>query len=285
VPTQQQVLDALAGGTDYAAAARRLGIHPGLAYLVATGVPADGSDVLTGEEQDRPGMLPGSTQHLANPPASKPSPADVVHDWLRRRAQADPQMVAATRARTAPPGPVRDPQGSTDLPTVLTRQHDAVTSLVKQLAAIPGRSTGGTPAQASQRNSIVDLVRRAVAPHAASESEVLWPAVRRALPDGDDWADRGTDLGEQVARTLRELAGEDCTTEGFDQHVEQLTSLLHRHGALADRVLLLLREALPDDELDRLGGQVLAAQQAVPQDPGPRPADRAGHPGPTSEEG
>ena len=54
VPTKEQVLAALGDGTDYDEAARRLGIHPGLAYLIATGLPADGSDVLTEEENRRP---------------------------------------------------------------------------------------------------------------------------------------------------------------------------------------------------------------------------------------
>jgi hypothetical protein len=66
VPTKQQVLAALDGGTDYPAAAR-LGIHPGLAYLVATGMPADGSDVPTPEELERPGVLATSTQHQIAP--------------------------------------------------------------------------------------------------------------------------------------------------------------------------------------------------------------------------
>jgi Hemerythrin HHE cation binding domain len=287
MPTQQQVLDALGGGTDYPAAARRLGIHPGLAYLIATGVPADGSDVLSGEEQDRPGMPPGSTQHLANPPASKPSPADVVPAWLRRRAQADPQMVEATRSRTAAPGPVRDPDGTTDVLTVLTRQHDAVTSLVKQLDTIPGRSRGGTPAQASERESIVDLITAMLAAHETSEEEHLWPAVREVLPDGDLWAARGREQEQEATETLLAAGRADCQSEEFDHLVEQLTTQLHKHVALEDQVFLRLREAMPDDDRATLGARILAAQQNAPTPPHPRAprgpgrtADREGRPDP-----
>jgi hemerythrin superfamily protein len=308
VPTQQQVLDALGGGTDYPAAARRLGIHPGLAYLIATGFPADGSDVVTAEEQDRPGVLPGSTQHLANPAPEKSSSAEVVHAWLRRRAEGDAQMVAATRSRTATPGPVRDPDGSTDVLTVLTRQHDAVTSLVKQLDTIPGRSKGGTPAQASERESIVDMIAEMLAAHETSEEEHLWPAVRTTLPDGDQWAARGRQQEQEATETLLAAGRADPQSQEFDDLVERLMSQLHKHVALEDQVFLRLREAMPADQRAELGGRIVAAQEnaptrahpRAPRDPGPavraaataaapldaardatgRPADREGRPDP-----
>jgi hemerythrin superfamily protein len=270
MPTRQQVLDALGGGTDYPTAARRLGIHPGLAYLIATGLPADGSDVVTAEEHDRPGILPGSTQHLANPPASKPSPTDVVHAWLRRRAQADPQMAEAARARTATPGPVRNPGGNTDVLTVLTRQHDAVTSLVKQLDTIPGRTKGGTAAQASERESIVDMITKALAAHETSEEEHLWPAVRQVLTDGDEWAARGRQQEQEATETLLAAGRADCQSEQFDDLVETLMTQLHKHVALEDQVFLRLREAMPEDERAALGGRILAAQQNSPTRPHPR---------------
>jgi hypothetical protein len=279
VPTQQQVLAELGGGTDYSAAAARLGIHPGLAYLIATGFPADGSDVVTTEEQQRPGVLPGSSQHLANPPAHEPQAREVVHAWLRRRAEGDPQMVAATRARTAAPGPENDPDESTDVLDVLTRQHDAVTSLVKQLSAIPGRSKGGSPAQASQRESIVDMVRMALESHETSEEEVLWPRVREVLPDGQEWASGGRQQEQEAADTLQALSRADPQTGDFDDLVEQLSSRLHKHVAYEDRLFLRLRDTLPDDERAALGRQVLAAQRDRAPDGGPRPADREGHPG------
>jgi Hemerythrin HHE cation binding domain len=302
VPTKQQVLTALGGGTDYHTAAACLGIHPGLAYLIATGMPADGSDVPTPEELERAGVLATSTQHLANPPASEPDAAEVVHAWLRRRAQSDPQMLAAVRARTATPSPVQGE--STDVLDVLTRQHDQVTSLVKQLDTIPGRSKGGTPAQASERESIVDMITKALAAHETSEEQHLWPRVREVLPDGDDWAIGGLEQEQQATETLAALAKGDPQTEEYDQLVEKLMSQLHQHVAYEDRLFLRLGEALDEHERSRLGERILAAQRTAPtrahapREPGPaitvaakpadpldkarpatgRPADREGHP-------
>ena len=282
VPTKQQVLTALDGGTDYPAAAERLGIHPGLAYLIATGMPADGSDVPTPEELERPGVLATSTQHLANPPASKPDAAELVHAWLRRRAQGDPQMLAAARAHTATPAPVRGE--STDVLDVLTRQHDQVTALVKQLDTIPGRSKGGTPAQASERESIVDMITKALAAHETSAGQHLWPRVREVLPDGDGWAAGGLEQEQQATETLAALAKGDPQTEGYDQLVTTLMSQLHKHVAYEDRLFLRLRDALDEEERSRLGERILAAQRGMPDGAHPRPADRAGRPDPGTED-
>lgn len=274
MPTKEQVLAALRGGTDYEAAAQRLDIHPGLAYLIATGVPADGSsapteDALTEEETRRPGMLRGSTQHLANPQLDKPDRGAIVQGWLRRRVAGDAQMVAAARARTATPGEVDDPGDETDVLTVLTRQHDAVSSLVKQLATIPGASKGGTPAQASERESIVDLIGKRLAAHEAAEEEHLWPRVRQ-LPDGDQLADGGIEQEQKGNELLLALSKADPQRAEFDDMVEELMTLLHKHVAYEDRVFLRLRDELDSDERRQLGERILAAQRTAPSRPHPK---------------
>jgi hypothetical protein len=99
VPTREQVRQLLDGGLDYEAAGQRLGIPSGQAYLIATGVPADGGDTIT-EEARRPGFL-RSSQHLANPPHENPTAKESVRAWLKARIAADEQMRSAMRARTS----------------------------------------------------------------------------------------------------------------------------------------------------------------------------------------
>jgi hypothetical protein len=95
---RQEVLSALAEGQTYAQAAERLGISPGLAYLVATGVATDSSDALRPEEYARPGMSTES-QALSNPPVDMPDRSEHVRRFLRARASADAQMQAAAHGR------------------------------------------------------------------------------------------------------------------------------------------------------------------------------------------
>ena len=84
MPTREQIRRLLEGGQDYAAVGRALGIPAGQAYLIATGMPADGGEQQPpGEAPD--GMLP-SAQHLVHPPAQNPTRREVVHRWMSRRA-------------------------------------------------------------------------------------------------------------------------------------------------------------------------------------------------------
>lgn len=75
----------LSAGRDYEHAGRELGIPAGLAHMVATGLPADGSSARNSEP----------TQQLVNPPAHNPTSKEEVHEWIRQRAAADGQMQGA----------------------------------------------------------------------------------------------------------------------------------------------------------------------------------------------
>jgi hypothetical protein len=82
VPTKEQVLQALRGrGEDIHAAAADLGIPPGEVHLIATGIPADGSE-------GRPGPLT-SPQHLVNANHRNPVRNERVVAWVHERAARD----------------------------------------------------------------------------------------------------------------------------------------------------------------------------------------------------
>lgn len=87
MPSKQQVLRLLSQGLDYAEIGRRLCVPPGRAYLIATGVPADGSDGVA-RRQGREGLLPVRSQQLVNPREVGPVARADVHAWMRRRAAA-----------------------------------------------------------------------------------------------------------------------------------------------------------------------------------------------------
>lgn len=100
MPTRDQVLAVLREhGGDYEAASLELGLWPGLAYLIATGMPADGSDGYSGEELRRPGVLPGTSQHLVSRHGTPldPTTDPGVRRWVHGRVEADPAMRAADR--------------------------------------------------------------------------------------------------------------------------------------------------------------------------------------------
>jgi hypothetical protein len=84
VPTREQIRWLVAAGHDYAEIGRALGIPAGQAYLIMTGMPADGGEQpRAGEEPE--GFL-GSPQHLVYPPAENPTARAAVRAWTARRA-------------------------------------------------------------------------------------------------------------------------------------------------------------------------------------------------------
>jgi hypothetical protein len=249
----------LGEGLDYREAARRLGIPPGQAYMIATGRPADGGDTLpsqeAGDELARP-----APQGLANPPHENPTASRTVSQWLAARARADHQMQAAAAARTAEPPPEPGPdEASTDLVQVLARQHNRVRTLQEQLEALPSHRTGGDPDDLAARKSVVDLITVHLSQHETAEEQYLWPTVRKALPDGDAVADQALEQEQEGKDTLTELGRLDPGTDKFDDLVEQLVLQLRKHVAYEERVFLRLTDALPQDEREKLGKKVLTA--------------------------
>jgi hypothetical protein len=84
--TRAQVIALLDSGLSFESAARRLKLAPGLVYMIATGRPADGSDSPHPDELRGRPALPGSTQHLVNPPAQNPTRNQQIIQWVRDRA-------------------------------------------------------------------------------------------------------------------------------------------------------------------------------------------------------
>lgn len=268
MPTREQVRRLLDDGFDYGAVGQRLGIPPGQAYLIATGVPADGSDTVTEEQAGQPGFLP-SSQHLANPPHENPTAKESVAVWLRARVGSDEQMRTALRRRTATP-PEIDPeleQRSHGAITVLGRQHNQVKYLLKQLETLPSHTTGGSPEQISARKSIVDMITVRLSEHEAIEEEHFWPLVRGSVPDGGTYADQALAQEQQGKDTLTELGRLEPDTREFDELVERLVAELREHVAFEDTVFLKVNEAVPQEDLDRLGEKLLSAKKAAPTRP------------------
>jgi hypothetical protein len=89
VATREQVQALLDSGHSYATAARELGEPAGRVFMIATGLPADGSGAPTPEELEEKPVLPGSSQQLVNPPPFNPTRKQHVLDWVKQRAARD----------------------------------------------------------------------------------------------------------------------------------------------------------------------------------------------------
>lgn len=278
MPTRDQVRQLLEQGHDYPEIARRLGVPPGQAYLIGTGIPADGGDTYTDAERQRPGVLPAA-QHLLGLEADNPTTKQAVLNWIKARVSADGQMKAAAQQRDAEPGDIVDPDSDDpdhDALVVLTRDHNQVKALQEQLEALPSHTTGGSAAQLSQRKSIVGMITVKLSQHEAIEEQHFWPAVREALPDGDRRADEAIKQEQQGKDTLTALGKLEPDTDEFDQLVDQLVLLLRRHVAYEEKLFLELKSAMSDQARRELGEDLLAAKKLAPTRPHPHtPASKS----------
>jgi hemerythrin-like domain-containing protein len=262
MPTRDQLVAALRSGDSYEQAAEHFGIAPGQAYMIVTGLPADGSDVLGPEFLERRAefLLDGGSQHLANPPTEVPTEDGGVLAWIKQRAHADTAMQKAAAARDAEPPEIQDASESDDVVDLLGRDHNQVKYLQEQLEAIPGAKSGGSEKHQQQRVSIVDMMRVRLSQHETVEEEYFWPAVRETLPDGAELADKAQEQEQEGKDLLHALMGKDGGDEEFDELVEQLSAALRKHVAFEDLVFLKVRQALPQEQLDDLGRKYAAAK-------------------------
>jgi hypothetical protein len=89
VATRAQVLALLEGGHSYESAARALGIPAGLAFMIATGAAADGSEAPPREALQAERLAVGTPQDLVNPRSADPIRNEHVLKWVRGRARRE----------------------------------------------------------------------------------------------------------------------------------------------------------------------------------------------------
>ncbi len=84
--TREQVIAQLDAGNDWETAAETLGIPTGLAFMIATGIPADGSGVPALPTVSPAVDSPASPQQFVNRRERNPLSNAHVDAWMRARA-------------------------------------------------------------------------------------------------------------------------------------------------------------------------------------------------------
>ncbi len=87
--TREAVREAVRDERSWEAVGVALDVRPGLAFMVATGVPADGGGVPDLSERTGAGPTLSSPQVLVNPREHNPVRNDLVEAWVRARAERE----------------------------------------------------------------------------------------------------------------------------------------------------------------------------------------------------
>ncbi|WP_448626656.1 hemerythrin domain-containing protein [Geodermatophilus sp. URMC 64] len=147
--------------------------------------------------------------------------------------------------------------------SVLARQRRDHEDLDRLLEELDG--TTGTA-----QEEVLQRIDRLVFSHAFAEETVLWPVLRRVLPDGDQLTLRVEEEHQEVNELVTALERDGLDDPRRPERLARLAAVLREDVRDEEDVLLpRLQEKLGDDELRRLGRQWELVRRVAPTRPHP----------------
>ncbi|WP_406630896.1 hemerythrin domain-containing protein [Amycolatopsis sp. WGS_07] len=154
----------------------------------------------------------------------------------------------------------------TDLITVITDDHRDVERVFAELESEPA---------AGNRKDVVDHVIAELVRHSVAEEQLMYPAARRYLEDGDKIADHEIEEHGEAEKIMKQLERKKPGEPEFEELLGKLIADIRHHIKDEEHDLLpRLREACSAEELDQLGERVLAAKKIAPTRPHPAAPSR-----------
>ncbi|WP_329141095.1 hemerythrin domain-containing protein [Streptomyces sp. NBC_00670] len=142
----------------------------------------------------------------------------------------------------------------------LTADHREVQRLFDRIRSAPPGS--------AERKTLVERAGIVLVRHAVAEKEYLYPAVRRHVLDGDEWAERELAGHREVAGILAGLEEREAADEEFGRLLLPLVTEVTRHVVEVEQRLFPRLEAMcPPEELRELGGRVREVEARAPTRP------------------
>jgi hemerythrin superfamily protein len=183
-----------------------------------------------------------------------------------RRAGTTKAARASSAKRTTATGqvltfPTETGAARMDAITLLENDHRTVDQLFRQYEEL-------ADAGPTVRREPVGRFIEELSVHAAIEEEVLYPMVRRELPDGEAMANEALKEHQEAKEILRRLDRMDPGGFEFDAAVTQLIKDVRHHVEEEENEMFpKLRSALSDERLTQLGATMQEAKRTAPTQP------------------
>jgi hemerythrin superfamily protein len=124
------------------------------------------------------------------------------------------------------------------------------------------------------RRELVEHVIAELVRHSVAEEQYLYPAARKALPDGDEIVDHELEEHAEAEKVMKALENVDETDPKFDELVGKLIEDIRHHlKEEEDDLLPKMREACAAAELTELGKKFERAKKLAPTRPHPSAPD------------
>jgi hemerythrin-like domain-containing protein len=153
-----------------------------------------------------------------------------------------------------------------DALTFLREDHKSVLGMLEVLDGAPS----GDGSQVSGLQTMVTNLVIAESQHEAIEEQFFWPAVRKALDDGDTLADKAVEQEQEGKKLLAQLEHGEPGQPEYQQALQAFVQAGREHIAYEQEVVWpKVEAALSREQLERLGGQLKQAKKIAPTRPHP----------------
>lgn len=151
-----------------------------------------------------------------------------------------------------------------DAVTVLSRRHDELGRLIREVERLPRVSLDATGPELRRLQELMAELRRCFVVHERLKERYLWPALRRAWPDGRVISRAARDKKRQVEERFvkfRWLSERDVLVNGV---MDQILAGIEDHISLESHLLGRMRRSLPGEVLEDIGAKLARRQFLVP---------------------
>jgi hemerythrin-like domain-containing protein len=153
-----------------------------------------------------------------------------------------------------------------DAISFLRQDHKSVLGMLEVLEGAPS----GTGSQLSGLDTMVANLIIAESQHEAIEEQWLWPAVRRALDDGDTLADRAIQQEQDGKKLLQQLKDSKPGQPQYHEALQEFVTAGREHIEFEqNEVFPKFEAAVSREELEKIGRQLETAKKIAPTRPHP----------------
>ncbi|SPM37819.1 Hemerythrin superfamily protein [Mycobacterium rhizamassiliense] len=148
----------------------------------------------------------------------------------------------------------------------LRQDHKSVLGMLEVLDGAPS----GAGSQVSGLETMVTNLVIAESQHEAIEEQFFWPAVRRALDDGDTLADKAIQQEQKGKRLLQQLIDSAVGEPDYHKALQAFVDAAREHIAYEQEMVWPKFEAaVSHEQLEKLGSQLEQAKKIAPTRPHP----------------
>jgi hemerythrin superfamily protein len=143
-----------------------------------------------------------------------------------------------------------------DIIDLVLQDHRAVEQLFDKLQAAKGPT---------EQTKLFGQVKDELERHASAEEKVLYPRVRKDVPEGKEEAKDATEEHDEIRESLKEVEEHEAGTELFTLAVTQLVATTKHHVGVEESELLPDFRANSDpSEREELGRRFEEAKTKIP---------------------